>query len=356
MLVVAVVGSIGSGKSSICHTFQVQSRLKTKVIDLDIVAKELRTNCAPLKNDLIKLFGTHAQDNDYMLDVVFTDDDKYEQLIQAYSYHLHQYMIDEIDQCASKFQAIIFEGAALIHNKLLLNMADNIIWVSTPRDICRERVITRKRYSSTQVDWLLMRTQPLQGEAFKEWKNGDIYPISSVDGCDRSGMVDWVCKLVEKKHQSYSTQSIAIYQGSFNPLHIGHLAIITQLLRTFDKVILLRCKNGAKSNIDFYPIDRTQLPHGCELQDWTESFVSYLGTYDVSAAKLAIIRGIRNGNDLQYEQDYIAHVATMYEQKYSRELPPVLFVSADKQYQHISSSSIRAIIPFEPEYAKSLMV
>ena len=46
---------------------------------------------------------------------------------------------------------------------------------------------------------------------------------------------------------------IAVYSGSFNPLHIGHLAIVRQLLEKegFDKVYLVVSpKNPLKDNID----------------------------------------------------------------------------------------------------------
>jgi len=43
---------------------------------------------------------------------------------------------------------------------------------------------------------------------------------------------------------------IAVYGGSFNPLHIGHLAILRSLAETFDKVLLVVSPKNPLKDID----------------------------------------------------------------------------------------------------------
>jgi pantetheine-phosphate adenylyltransferase len=146
-------------------------------------------------------------------------------------------------------------------------------------------------------------------------------------------------------------ERIAIYPGSFNPLHVGHLNIINTALKIFDKVIVVRCINSAKSDTDDLFISGTDLPERAVIYRHTGSFTSFLDMYYLNY-NITIIRGIRNNADLQYEMDYITYLTAVYD----KELPPVVFIPANKDTQHVSSSSIKAILPFHDEYADSLIV
>jgi pantetheine-phosphate adenylyltransferase len=148
-----------------------------------------------------------------------------------------------------------------------------------------------------------------------------------------------------------TTERIAIYPGSFNPLHVGHLDIINTALKIFDKVIVVRCINGAKSDTDDLFVSGTDLPERAVIYRHTGSFTSFLDMYYLDY-NVTIIRGIRNNADLQYEMDYITYLTAVYD----KELPPVVFIPANKDTQHVSSSSIKAILPFHDEYANSLIV
>ena len=47
------------------------------------------------------------------------------------------------------------------------------------------------------------------------------------------------------------SEKIAVYPGSFNPVHPGHLHVIRQAAQVFDRVIVLIAENPEKS----YPIN-----------------------------------------------------------------------------------------------------
>lgn len=356
MKVIGVIGQIGAGKSRICNALGIQSKFRARIINLDDVARSLRMNPTIVQR-LVEAFGYNGVDSGYILDVVFPNDKLYKQLSDIYSDGLYDYMTKEIEEWGDAVDVLVFEGAPLIHNERLLGLLDNIIWVNTPADICYNRVKDRNKYTLDQIQWLLSRTNPTVGFAFSHRDAHSAYKISSVDGCDIQRLLNWVEKKAWGRYDM-NGKSVVIYPGTFDPFHLGHLATVNDLLRTFDTVVIVRCINGAKDQSNRFPLDPTHLPAICEVVEWDRSFVEYVELFctQYKNTKVTIARGIRNGTDLIYEQDYIKHLEDMYRETYGKELPPVLFVPSDRKYQHISSSGIKALLPFQPEYANSLMV
>ena len=185
--------------------------------------------------------------------------------------------------------------------------------------------------------------------------------FGDVDHWDEMNFNDFVVA-VTKAFQHCT--NVAVYQGSFSPLHKGHLETINEALKTFDKVLLVQCKNGAKDNSICYHIDEKKLPENCVLLQWEDSFADcllHLYQYAEPKQKFTIIRGIRNGTDLQYENDYIRHVKAMFQAQQKageihRTFPGVMYIPSAPEFEHISSSAIKAIYLFDADYAASLMV
>lgn len=109
-------------------------------------------------------------------------------------------------------------------------------------------------------------------------------------------------------------KKIAIYPGSFNPIHPGHMEVILQAAKVFDKVIVLVADNPEKEyKVSKY--DRVELiKEFLRLYQDECSNVTVDATYDTlygychEKARCDpdneigfIVRGIRNGSDLDYE-------------------------------------------------------
>lgn len=140
------------------------------------------------------------------------------------------------------------------------------------------------------------------------------------------------------------TKRIAVYPGSFDPIHAGHIAILKQALEVFDQVIILVADNPGKTY---------QCPHGIR----TNLIHEYLNTGDLAGCNgnecivrctskpLAefcrdnsinfVVRGLRNGTDLDYEESQQYFVTKM--------LPELTytFFTVPPIYREISSSSLR---------------
>lgn len=143
--------------------------------------------------------------------------------------------------------------------------------------------------------------------------------------------------------------TLGLYGGSFDPFHIGHLDIVNQAKQVFDVVLVAKGINPTKvGKIEA----RYPLP---------EKFLASLGVHTVSYNTLLIdqvkkleeeytvtlVRGLRNGADLEYEQNLVAFLKGMY--------PSIKIVAfyCDPKFRHISSSSLRDIEKFsQTEYRK----
>ncbi len=131
--------------------------------------------------------------------------------------------------------------------------------------------------------------------------------------------------------------SIAVYAGSFNPFHRGHLNILEKAERIFDKVIIARGMNPEKNN-EVVPLpEAIQYRQIIYYDGLTPDLIDFLG-YDVT-----FIRGLRNSTDLQSE-------LTQY--RFLQDLKPdikVVSIFCDKEHEHVSSSAIRQLKKFGKE-------
>lgn len=130
----------------------------------------------------------------------------------------------------------------------------------------------------------------------------------------------------------YRRPNIAVYPGSFNMFHRGHLNILEKAERIFDKVIIARGHNPAKEEQHTYPTPDVLRYHQIEEYDGLlTDFIGGLG-YDVT-----VIRGLRNFTDMQYE---------LNQYRFLQELMPdikLVSIFCDKEFEHISSSTLKML-------------
>ena len=142
---------------------------------------------------------------------------------------------------------------------------------------------------------------------------------------------------------------IGVYAGSFNPFHVGHADILHQSQEVFDEVIIAIGQNPEKerSSVKFpyrHPIlrDAKVMVYEGLLSD----FLNYL-SFNHDDCEYFLIRGLRNGADLQYEQNQLRFIKEMFPS-----LKTVIFIG-DSKFDHISSSALRALEKVsEKEYRK----
>lgn len=133
--------------------------------------------------------------------------------------------------------------------------------------------------------------------------------------------------------------SIGIYPGSFNPWHRGHEDILEKAVKVFDKVIIATGYNPDKPDVPHEISEEIETKLKKEFKGKV-NFISFPRSLMEIAEQVeatAVIRGLRNGNDLQYEMNQ-----QYWNEDVGMEIPFVYFI-ADRTLGHVSSSAIRAV-------------
>lgn len=132
----------------------------------------------------------------------------------------------------------------------------------------------------------------------------------------------------------------AVYPGSFNPWHKGHVDILDKALGCFDKIIIAVGHNPEKtlslevdkivSNIKRSLSYEEDLVEVCSFDGF---LVDLVKNKDIDV----VVRGLRNGHDLQYEMNQ-----QYWNEDLGLEVPVVYFI-CDRTLSHISSSTTRMV-------------
>ena len=137
----------------------------------------------------------------------------------------------------------------------------------------------------------------------------------------------------------------AIYAGSFNPIHNGHLDIIRRAAKTFDEVLVLVCDNSSKN----YKVSADQrlrlvkssikmccLPSNVRVAILPQGVA--VGQYAQKEGYDILVRGIRSNADLATEMEIAAVNRTLG-------IDTVFFPSKNV-FSIISSSTIRECVKY----------
>ena len=134
--------------------------------------------------------------------------------------------------------------------------------------------------------------------------------------------------------------SLAVYPGSFDPLTLGHVDIAARAATLFDIVVIGIAHNAVKAGHHLLDVHErlrltreatTHLP-GVEV----DLVPGLLADYCRQRGATAVIKGLRNGSDLDAELP----MALL-----NRDLgaPETVFLPASAAYAHISSSLVKDI-------------
>lgn len=138
-----------------------------------------------------------------------------------------------------------------------------------------------------------------------------------------------------------------VFPGSFDPITLGHQDIILRALPMCDELIIAVGENinkkylfPLKERLDF--INKT---HGHELKIKVESFQGLTINFCKAVNATAIIRGLRNPADFEFEK---AIAQTNHK---LTEIDTVFFLTTAKN-SYISSSIVREVIVNNGDYTK----
>jgi pantetheine-phosphate adenylyltransferase len=143
---------------------------------------------------------------------------------------------------------------------------------------------------------------------------------------------------------------VAVYTGTFDPVHLGHLDIIQRGSRLFDRLIVGVGINPDKATL-FSIEERVKLLQevvsgfrNVEVQPFTGLAVRFVR----EAGARIMIRGLRTLSDMEYE--FTMSLMNLH-------LDPAIetvFLMAKEEFSHVSSSLLRQIAALGGELAKFL--
>lgn len=137
-------------------------------------------------------------------------------------------------------------------------------------------------------------------------------------------------------------QRVAVYPGTFDPIHNGHLDVISRGSRLFDKVIVAVGINPDKSPV-FSPDERVAI-----IREVTRAFgnveVRPFSTLAVTFVReigaQVMLRGLRTTSDMENE-----FTMSLMNLALDSEIETV-FLMAKEPYSHLSSTLLRQIAQF----------
>lgn len=141
-------------------------------------------------------------------------------------------------------------------------------------------------------------------------------------------------------------RKIGVYPGSFNPWHKGHRDVLNKALEVFDYIYIVIMQNEEKKPGELNVRSAVLASKLCHLKSVSvamsakslKNTVDDLETlYPEKDIKFSIIRGLRNGHDLQYEMNN-----QYWNEDVGMKIPFVYFIT-DRSLAHVSSSAIRSL-------------
>lgn len=135
--------------------------------------------------------------------------------------------------------------------------------------------------------------------------------------------------------------TLAICPGSFDPVTLGHLDIITRASKLFDKVIVVVMSNAAKSPL-FTQIERMELLQKAVAEAGisnvtVDCYDGLLADYARMRQATAIVKGLRAVSDFEYEFQMALTNRKMYP------AAETVFLTTAAENLYLSSSLVKQV-------------
>ena len=132
---------------------------------------------------------------------------------------------------------------------------------------------------------------------------------------------------------------VAICPGSFDPVTLGHLDIISRAAKLFDKVYVAVLANSAKKPL-FTVEERIELLERCLTELTNVEVITFSGLLVDCAREygaVAIVKGLRAVTDFEYEFQM-----ALINKKLNRSVE-TLFLNTNAKYMYLSSSIVKEV-------------
>ncbi len=151
MLVVALTGGIGSGKTTACRLFET---LGSPIIDADLIARSLVEPGEPALDEITQQFGSAVLTTKGSLDrkrlrqLIFSDSKKKQLLESILHPRIRREMVRRIAELTTPYCIV---AIPLLVESSQMEIADRILVIDTTEDEQRQRVIERDEQTEEAV-------------------------------------------------------------------------------------------------------------------------------------------------------------------------------------------------------------
>ena len=170
MLQIGITGGIGSGKSTVAAIFR---SLGIPVYDADSHAKALMTTDGILKDLIQKEFGTLSftekgqLNRQYLAKEVFPNPEKLKRLNQLVHPRVAEDYVDWVNTKSSGSVSYVIKEAALLYDSGSDQMLDQVVVVTAPEELRKQRIRERDRRSDFEIEEIMKRQMPQEEMAEK---------------------------------------------------------------------------------------------------------------------------------------------------------------------------------------------
>ena len=134
-------------------------------------------------------------------------------------------------------------------------------------------------------------------------------------------------------------KKLGLVTGSFDPITVGHVDIISRAAKLFERVIVVVAQNEEKTYLfskeERVAIAKAAVEHIANAEVMLCN--GYVADFATEHGADAFVRGIRGGEDVAYEQ-YMADV------NFAKSGVDTVLLFAKPEYHLISSTAVRAVI------------
>ena len=201
MKVIGITGGIGTGKSTVT---QILRKSGLPVICADECAKEVVEQGSPTLEKIIKLFGHEYKTSTGELDrkklgtLVFQNPEKLRQLNAIIHPVVQSLMKQKINEYKRINTAILFLDIPLLFESKLEHLCNQVVVVSTPKEIQLQRINKRDSLPTQEIENRLASQMPLSEK--EKRAHYIIENSSTLDNLEKEVIV-----LIDKlKHQTGS--------------------------------------------------------------------------------------------------------------------------------------------------------
>ena len=142
----------------------------------------------------------------------------------------------------------------------------------------------------------------------------------------------------------------AIFPGSFDPFTRGHAALVEEALNLFDRVVIGIGNNSSKQGLLTVENRKRLIDDVFRGEERVEAriYTGLTGEFAEAMGACAVIRGVRNTTDFEYERT----MAATNRRLYPAVVTVMLFTPPD--VADISSSTVREVLAFGRSVAEFL--